>query len=73
MTDRLIARDGLRGMTRAQLVRLLGEPLPLNAFSGWDLAYYLGPERGFMSIDSECLVIRLGPNGKVIAYRMVTD
>lgn len=40
---------------------------------GWVLAHDLGPERGFMSIDTECLVIRLGPEGKVIAYRIVTD
>jgi hypothetical protein len=73
MADRLIARDTLRGMTRAEVVRLLGEPLDIQPFSGCDLAYYLGPERGFMSIDSECLVIRLGPDGRVIACKIVTD
>jgi hypothetical protein len=73
MADRSIARTALRGMTRAEVVRSLSEPLPLDRLSGWDLAYDLGPERGFMSIDSEYLVLRLGPDGKVTAYDIVTD
>jgi hypothetical protein len=72
MADRLIARDSPLGMTRAEVVRLLGEPLTRSP-SGWDLAYYIGPERGFISIDSECLVIRLGPDGRVIACGIYTD
>jgi hypothetical protein len=72
MADRLIAQDSLRGMTRAEVVRLLGEPLALSLI-GWDLAYYIGPERSFISIDSECLVIRLGKDGRVIASGIYTD
>jgi hypothetical protein len=33
MADRLIARDCLRGMTRAEVVRLLGEPLHAAALA----------------------------------------
>jgi hypothetical protein len=73
MADRLIAWKSLLGLTRAEVVRLLGEPLSPGGYFGGDLEYYLGPERHFISIDSECLVIRLGPDGRVISTRIATD
>jgi hypothetical protein len=73
MADRLIAWDALRGLTRAEVVRLLGEPLSLGRLFGGDLVYYLGPERGFISVDDEWLVIRLGSDGKVSSARIATD
>lgn len=39
----------------------------------WDLVYWLGPERGFYSIDSEWLVVRLGPEGRVSDCQLVRD
>jgi hypothetical protein len=39
----------------------------------WPLVYLLGPERGLIRIDSETLVIRLGPDGRVSDYRVVRD
>jgi hypothetical protein len=41
-------------------VALLGEPPKTEYFKEFDLVYYLGPERGFMGIDSEWLVLKLG-------------
>lgn len=35
--------------------------------------YWLGPERGFFSIDSEWLVIRLNSHGKVVDYHIERD
>ena len=72
MADRLIARDSLRGMTRAEVLRLLGEPMARTP-SGWEIAYYIAPVRGFMGIDSECLVIRLGADRRVVACDIYTD
>lgn len=73
MADRLIARGTLVGRTRAEVVALLGEPPPTGYFAEWDLVYWLGPERGLISIDSEWLVLRLGADGRVVENRLVRD
>jgi len=73
MADRLIAQSTLQGMTRSEVVSLLGTPPQTRYFSDWDLVYWLGPERGFFSIDSEWLVVRLDARQRVIDYRIVRD
>ena len=73
MVDDLLTRQQLQGMTRQQIVDLLGDPEDTPYFRDWDLVYWLGPERGLFSIDSEWLVIRLDPQGRVAEYRLVTD
>jgi hypothetical protein len=73
MADRLVAQGTLWEKVRAEVVEMLGEPPPTGYFSEWDLVYWLGPERGFIRIDSEWLVIRLGPDGRVTEYRIVRD
>src|SRR5271163_4646713 len=60
MADRLVGRHALQGKTRVEVVSLLGEPPRTDYFADWDLVYFLGPERGFLSIDSEWLVVRFG-------------
>lgn len=72
MADRLLARHMLIGKTRAEVINLLGTPPPTGYFAQWDFVYWLGPERGFISIDSEWLVIRLKV-GRVVEARLVTD
>jgi hypothetical protein len=73
MADRLLADGTLIGRTRAEVVAMLGEPPPTPYFNDWDLVYRLGMERGYISIDSEWLVARLGPDGRVVQARIVTD
>jgi hypothetical protein len=73
MADRLIARNTLYRKSRAEVVQLLGEPPPTGYFADWDLVYWLGPERGFISIDSEWLVLRLDQDRRVVHYRIVRD
>jgi hypothetical protein len=63
----------LRGMSRAEIVALLGEPRPTEYFSEFDLVYWVGRERGLVGIDSEWLVFRLDSKGRVIEHRLVTD
>src|SRR4029079_14155045 len=65
MVDDLLRRHSFRGMTREQVAAIVGEPDKTEYFKGWDLVYWLGPERGFMSIDSEWLVFRLDSQKKV--------
>jgi hypothetical protein len=73
MAVHLIGGRVLDGLPRRDVVALLGDPDETAKWRDWDLVYYRGPERGLFSIDSEWLVIRLGPTGIVSDYRIVTD
>ena len=73
MVDDLLRRHELVGAPRAVVVRLLGEPDSTDSFREYDLVYWLGPERGLISIDSEWLVMRLDSGGRVAEHRLVTD
>jgi outer membrane protein assembly factor BamE (lipoprotein component of BamABCDE complex) len=73
MADRLIADHQLDGLTKTEVLKLLGEPPATSYFKDWDLVYWLGNERGFVSIDSEWLVIRFDANARVSEYRIVRD
>ena len=73
MVEWLVRSGQLDGLTRSQVVELLGPPDGGPYFGDWDFVYWLGPERGFMSIDSEWLVLRSGSDGRVAEYRVVGD
>jgi hypothetical protein len=77
MVDDLIASGRLDGLTRAEVVALLGEPLPRGSFPAGamytDMHYYLGPERGLFPIDSEWLFIDLDAEGVVESYYLYRD
>lgn len=73
MVDALIWSGRLDGLTRGQVVRLLGPDCECAYFKEWDLVYWLGPERSVISLDSEWLVIRFGPDGRTSEYTLVTD
>lgn len=57
MVDDLLARHQLVGMTRTEIDAMLGTPPTTPFFQDYDYVYWLGPERGFISIDSEWLGI----------------
>ena len=63
----------VNGMSKQEIVDLLGPGDDTSYFSDWDAVYWLGPERSILSIDSEWLVMRFGPDGKVIEHRIVSD
>lgn len=73
MADGLVASRVLLGKPRAELEALLGPPTKTNKFKNFDLVYWLGPERGFMSIDSEWLVIRFDSTNKAVQASIVGD
>jgi hypothetical protein len=73
MVDDLLAKWPLVGRDSAFVLNLLGRPQPTPYFKRYDLVYWLGPERGFMSIDSEWLVVRFDSTGRVSEARLVTD
>jgi hypothetical protein len=77
MVDDLLRSHDFAGMTRERVLSLLGpddrEGFGAGYFPDWDLVYWLGPERGWIRIDSEWLVLRLGPDDRVVEHRLVTD
>lgn len=73
MVDDLIASKKLDGLSKKEVIDILGEPGKHGYFSQFDLVYRLGPERGFIRIDSEWLAISLDNNDRVNEYRLVRD
>lgn len=73
MVDDLISSRLLDHRSRSEVEKLLGAVPPEHYFKEYDLVYWLGQERDFMSIDSEWLVIKLDKNGIVSEYRLARD
>lgn len=73
IADRLVSSGRLIGMTRAQVIELLGPPTDTDKFRDHTLVYVLGPERGFISIDYEWLLVDTGTDGKVRSAAVTSD
>jgi outer membrane protein assembly factor BamE (lipoprotein component of BamABCDE complex) len=73
VADRLASSERLKGMTRAEVVALLGEPTDTDKFRDRGLIYVLGPERGFIRIDYEWLAIDFDSDSKVSNVAVVRD
>jgi len=73
MVDDLLATHPLVGISRDSLQHLLGPSDSMTYWKEWDFVYWLGPERGLIRLDSEWLVLRLGPDGHVREYKIVRD
>jgi hypothetical protein len=73
MADDLLRRGLLAGLDGDSVLKLLGPKTPNNYFPQSDFVYWLGPERGLIRVDSEWLVIDLGPDGMVARAEIVTD
>ena len=72
MVAALERQHPLKGMTRSEVIRLLGEPTPTDKWDEWDMIYVLGPT-DYMPIDHEWLVIKLDERGRVSDYRVTSD
>ena len=70
MVDDLLASGRLTGMSKGQVIDLLGPP---DGTQDAGVSYYLGPERGLIRIDSETLMIEFGGNGKVSHQKIHRD
>lgn len=71
MHEDLLKRYPLIGMSKENLIELLGPPVNSEYFREWDLKYPMGPEPG-IGIDFIWLVLKLRDD-TVIAYNVVTD
>ena len=67
IVDDLLEKHELMGMSRENIERLLGDEDDADV-----VYYYLGPERGFISIDSEWLVIEYRDD-TAMNYYFTTD
>lgn len=73
MVDDLIASGKLDGLSREQVAALLGPPELGETDEVNQYIYWLGPERGFLRIDSEWIAIDFDHDGKVKGYELVRD
>ncbi len=73
MTDDLLRRHLLDGLTSDSVEALLGSKPKTDYFVERDYVYWLGPERGWIRIDSEWLVIDLDSTGHVAKAEIVRD
>jgi len=74
MIGDLLQRHDFHGWSKEQIVDLLGNPDEgenHEMYPLWDMAYFLGVERGgWASLDNEYVVFRLNGQQKVIDYRV---
>ena len=76
MVDHLMSSGQLDGLSSYQVIELLGPPHDKNFPHGaasCDIHYYLGPERGFLGIDSVWLFITLNNDSTVNRYWLYRD
>ncbi|MGN4424923.1 hypothetical protein ACTFQN_13875 [Bacillus cereus group sp. MYBK30-1] len=74
MVDDLLQQYKLIGKSNDEIIKLLGAPTETRSLEeGITALYYLGNERGFISIDSECLVLQFDRDGRVIDYKVQRD
>lgn len=74
IVDNLVNTYELKGKTKREIHILLGKPTENAYFEEDDnIVYYLGDERGLISIDSEWLVISFNNREKVVKYEILTD
>ena len=73
MVNDLLRRHRLIGLSRDELVTLLGNPPPSGYFREFEIVYWLGPESGLFSIDSEWLIIHLGDDNRVAEAYVTKD
>jgi hypothetical protein len=71
MMPSLLRDHPLTGMTRAEVVDLLGEPTATDANT--QMVYVLGNDGSYTPIDNEWLLIDLDEQGRVKAFRQSVD
>lgn len=73
MVDDMLRKNKLVGQTKEEIVKLLGYETNTDYFKEVNnIVYYLGDERGFISIDSEWLVIMFD-NDVVVEVKIERD
>jgi hypothetical protein len=73
VADGLELTGRLNGKTKAEVLELLGPPPPTDKFEDHDLVYVLGPERSWISLDYEWLLVDFDSTGRASSVTVVSD
>lgn len=73
MVDDVMTNHLAVGQSRAEVIERLGEPTDTPYFKDFDLVYWLGAEKGYISVDSLWLVIKLDAEGRVSQFELAND
>jgi hypothetical protein len=72
MVDDLVENHLNTGMSKNEVIELIGIPDDTPYFRNYDMVYYLGRERNPIGIDSEWLVFKVN-YGKIQSFNIVRD
>lgn len=61
------------GMSKDDVIRLLGKETDTDKFTEYDLVYWVGPEKSAISIDSQWLVLDFDDDQKLKTFKAMTD
>jgi hypothetical protein len=73
VADGLELTGRLSGMSKSDVLSLLGPPPPTDKFGNHGLVYVLGPERSWISLDYEWLLVDFDSTGRVSTVTVVSD
>jgi hypothetical protein len=73
VADGLELTGRLNGKSRAEVLDLLGPPPPTDKFEDHGLVYVLGPERSWISLDYEWLLVDFDSAGRTAKVTVVSD
>lgn len=73
IADGLELTGRLNGKTKAEVLELLGIPPPTDKFEEHGLVYALGPERSWISLDYEWLLVDFDTSGRASNVTVVSD
>lgn len=73
MVDDLVTNHLSKGISRLQVIELLGEQTETKKMQEYDLVYWLGMEKSFISIDSLWLVIKFDKEDRLTEFKILTD
>ena len=74
MCDDFLEGHCIVGMSRGEVILLIGEPDQTEYFKSYDMVYMLGQETdSYFAMDSQWLVLDLNDSERVVSYDIVVD
>ena len=74
MIDDFLEGHSIVGMSRGEVILLIGEPDQTEYFKSYDMVYMLGQETdSYFAMDSQWLVLDLNDSERVVSYDIVVD
>ena len=74
MIDDFLEGHSIVGMSRGEVILLIGEPDQTEYFKSYEMVYMLGQETdSYFAMDSQWLVLDLNDSERVVSYDIVVD